>query len=468
MDSALSRRRFLSGAAIFGRARAVRAQDRRPNIIVLLTDDQRWDTLGCMGNGIIRTPNIDAMAAEGVVFTNQFVTTSICMTSRASIFSGLYLRTHQINDFQKPFGEEQYARTYPEILRRAGYRTGFIGKWGVGNQMPADRFDYFRGFPGQGHYFPERPDETLHLTQVMGDESLDFLRGSKPDRPFCLSVSFKAPHVQDEDPRQFLHSRATAELYRDVDIAVPKTADPRYIAMLPIEVQRSEARRRWAVRFSTPALYQQSVKSYYRLITEVDTVVGRIREQLERMRAADNTIILFTSDNGFYLAEHGLAGKWFMHEESIRVPLVVYDPRLESSRRGQRRNEMTLNIDVAPTLIHYAGAKAPPMQGRNLRPLVEQQKVAWRREWFYEHLFEHAWIPRTEGVRTTDRKYTRYLDTQPVFEELFDLRADPLEERNLIREAGQHAQAAELRELWKVWREALEGWRGDRAWQDPA
>ncbi len=460
----LPRRRFLYLAAVSPLAGAA---GRRPNLVVLITDDQRWDTLGCMGNRIIRTPNIDQMAAGGVVFTNHFVTTSICMSSRASLFTGLYLRSHKINDFETDFSEAQYRRIYPEILRRAGYRTGFIGKWGVGNRMPADRFDYFRGFPGQGHYFPKRPDESIHLTELMGDQAVEFLRGSTPTQPFCLSVSFKAPHVQDEDPRQFLHSRATAHLYRGVEIPVPKTAEVRYIEILPLEVQRSEARRRWAVRFSTPPLYQESVKAYYRLITEVDTVVGRIREQLEKMGAADSTVILFTSDNGFYLGEHGLAGKWFMHEESIRVPLVVYDPRLERSRRGTRRSEMTLNIDLAPTILSLAGAAAPPMQGRDLTPLIGGRSVKWRTEWFYEHLFAHAWIPRTEGVRTTEWKYTRYLDTQPLFEELYELRNDPLEERNLAREGGRPDQLAYFRERWKLWREALEAWPGDRPWNDP-
>lgn len=462
----ISRRSVLLAAA--AAPRITFASQNRPNLIVLLTDDQRWDTLGCMGNRIIQTPNLDAMARGGVVFTNHFVTTSICMSSRASILTGLYLRTHRINRFDTPFTEEQYARTYPELLRRAGYRTGFIGKWGVGNRLPADRFDYFRGFAGQGHYFPKRPDESVHLTEVMGDQALEFLRGCSPRQPFCLSVSFKAPHVQDEDPRQFLHSRATASLYREVEVPVPKTADPRYIAMLPLEIQRSEARRRWAVRFSTPALYQESVRGYYRLITEVDTVAGRIREALEKMGAAESTVILFTSDNGFYLSEHGLAGKWFMHEESIRVPMIVYDPRLDPRRRGRRISEMTLNIDIGPTLLSYAGVPPPPMQGRDLRPLIEGQRVPWRTEWFYEHLFEHAWIPRTEGVRTSEGKYTRYLDTQPLFEELFHLGRDPYEERNLIGEPAWQARARELRERWWIWREALENWKPDRAWHDPA
>ncbi len=461
-----TRRRFLRNAGVvFGTLPLIRAAASRPNLILLLTDDQRWDALGCMGNRIIKTPNIDEMAGQGVIFTNNFVTTSICMSSRASIFTGVYLRNHKINDFRTPFTKEQYGRTYPVLLRQAGYRTGFIGKWGVGNEMPEDQFDYFAGFPGQGHYFPKRPDKSVHLTEVMGEQAAEFLRGCSARQPFCLSVSFKAPHVQDEDPQQFLYSPKSAELYKDVEIPVPKTADPRYLRKLPLEIQRSEARRRWAVRFGTPELYQESVKSYYRLITEVDTVVGRIREQLRRMKADGDTVVVYSADNGFYLGEHGLAGKWFMHEESIRVPLIVYDPRLPASRQGQRLSQMTLNIDIAPTLLSLAGVARPNMQGRDVTPLLRGESVPWRREWFYEHLFEHAWIPRTEGVRTETWKYTRYLDTEPVFEELFDLAQDPLEERNLAGDNREQLEA--LRGRRRAWREALESWDRSKPWRDP-
>jgi len=468
----LTRRRFLYQASLPAACSLplhARQRAERPNIIFFLTDDQRWDTLGCMGNPVIQTPNVDALAAKGVIFTNNFVTTSICMSSRASIFTGLYLRSHKINSFDTDFTPEQLARTYPLLLRQAGYRTGFIGKWGVGRTMPARDFDYFRGFPGQGRYFPKYPDTSVHLTELMGDQAIEFLRGCSPRQPFCLSISFKAPHVQDEDPRQFLYSPKSEHLYRDVEIPEPPTADPRFISMLPIEVQRSEARRRWAVRFSTPELYELSVKGYYRLITEVDTVVGRVVEQLERMKVADDTVIFFTSDNGFYLGEHGLAGKWFMHEESIRTPLVIYDPHLPRHLRGRKIPQMALNIDYAPTILDYAGVPNPPfMQGRSLIPLLYGKEVPWRQEWFYEHLYEHAWIPRTEGVRTQTWKYTRYLDTQSVFEELFHLDKDPREEHNLAREERYQDRLEAMRERWRIWREALENWKGDRPWQDPA
>jgi arylsulfatase A-like enzyme len=468
-----SRRRFLSAGAgaLLAARQTARAQrsNQRLNLIFLLTDDQRWDTLGCMGNPIIRTPNVDQMAASGVIFSNNFVTTSICMTSRASFFTGLYARSHKINSFQQSFTADQYSRIYPVVLRAAGYRTGFIGKWGVGNVMPRERFDYFEGFPGQGQYFVKQNGKTIHLTELMGNQSIEFLRGSSPDKPFCLSVSFKAPHVQDQDPRQFLYDPAHADWYKDVKIPIPETADPRYISMLPVEVQRSENRRRWAVRFGTPELYQESVKSYYRLITEVDIVVGRIREELKRMNADDNTVIIYTGDNGFYLAEHGLAGKWLMHEESLRTPLVVYDPRLPAAQRGKRRSEMALNIDIAPTLLDCAGVKAPAMQGRNLYPLIEGKSVPWRKEWFYEHLFDNrGWIPPTEGIRNERWKYTRYIDTHPLFEELFDLENDLHEERNLAKDPRQRAKLEEMRERWKLWRSRLEAWRPGDTWRDPA
>jgi len=467
-QQACSRRQFLAVAG--ASPLAAQKRDERPNIILLVTDDQRWDSLGCMGNPIIRTPNIDKMAADGVMFTNNFVTTSICMTSRASIFTGLYARTHQINDFQQPFSEEAYARTYPAVLRAAGYRIGFIGKWGIGGKLPTDRFDYFEGFPGQGHYFPKEAGGNKHLTELMGDQSIEFLRGSTNARPFCLSVSFKAPHVQDEDPRQFLHAPASAKLYKDVQIPLPRKADPRFISEMPVEVQRSENRRRWAVRFGTPELYQESVKAYYRLITEVDTVAGRIREELRRMNADANTVILYTSDNGFYLGERGLAGKWLMHEESIRTPMIIHDPRLPAAARGRRVAEMALNIDLAPTLWHLAGiSQPPPTQGRNLYPLVEGHKTAWRKEWFYEHHYDNrGWIPPTEGVRGERWKYTRYLDTSPVFEELFDLETDPHEERNLARQAAHSARLEEMRGRWQSWRKHLEAWKPGMSWREPA
>jgi len=454
----VSRRTFLRSAALAagtvaaartsGRAADAPAAPTRPNIVFLLTDDHRWDALGCMGNPVIRTPNVDALAAAGVVFSNMFVTTSICCTSRASIFTGQYARRHGVHGFNTPFTPEQFADTYHQVLRRAGYHVGFIGKYGVGDNAPPspEAFDYWKGFPGQGHYWPKDLGREVHLTDLMAEQAAEFLRAAPAGRPFCLSVSFKAPHCQDGDPRQFLYAPKYENLYADVAVPVPPTADPKYFEALPDYVRESEARRRWQIRFSSPDLYQQMVKGYFRLVTGVDDAVATIVAALKEKGAAGSTVIILTGDNGFYLGEHGLAGKWFMHEESIRVPLVVYDPRLPASLRGRRRREMALNIDLAPTMLALAGAAVPPRtQGCDLGPLLRGQSPAWREDWFYEHLFPNRIIPKSEGVRTRRWSYWTYLEQDHQAEWLYDIENDPRQVRNLAADPASASVLADLR-----------------------
>jgi arylsulfatase A-like enzyme len=426
---------------------------KRPNIVFLLTDDQRWDTLGCMGNRIVQTPNIDRLASQGVVFDHCFVTTAICMTSRASIFTGQYAARHGICDFQTSLTAAQLAETYPAQLKKAGYHIGFIGKWGVGTP-PRDLFDYDKGFPGQGKYFQKIGGKTVHLNELMGDQATEFLGQTPKDQPFCLSVSFKAPHVQDNDPRQFLYEPRLESLYQGATIPAAPLSDPAFFDALPEFYRTSENRVRWQLRFATPEMYQRSVKAYYRLISGVDDVVGRIVQKLRETGAADNTIIIYIGDNGFYLGERGLAGKWFAHEVSIRVPLVVYDPRLASEQRGKHCDATVLNIDMAPTMLAMAGLDAPAaMQGKSLMPLVHGEKPEWRTEFFYEHLFRHPKIPRSEGVRDERYKYIRYLDINPPCEELYDLKADPEEAHNLAGCTVHAASLQRMRQKWEQWRE---------------
>ncbi len=417
----------------------------QPNIIFLLTDDQRWDTMGCAGNPIIHTPNMDDLARNGVRFTNAFVTTSICASSRASIFAGQWTRRHGVNDFKTPFTEAALAQTYPMLLRQAGYRIGFIGKYGVGRDLPVDKYDYWRGFAGQGKY--EHKDENgnyKHLTQIMGEQAIEFVHGCSQDQPFCLSVSFKAPHVQDSDPRQFIYDLAYKNMYENVTIPAPRTANPYYFEALPEFLQTSEARRRWDIRFSTPGKFQESVKSYYRLITGVDFVIGKIRQELKRLNFADNTVIIFSGDNGFYLGEHGLAGKWFPHEESIRVPLIVFDPRRDKKLQGVTVEQMALNVDITPTILELAAVKVPEqMQGRSLVPLLAGQKPKWRTEFFYEHPFEHKTIAKSEALRTQRWKYARYIGFD--YEELYDLKTDPHEKTNLAKDKKYQETLESLR-----------------------
>ncbi len=442
-----------------------------PNIIFLLADDLRWDGLGCMGNSVVQTPRIDGLSANGVTFTNCFCTTPICAVSRASFFTGLYARSHGIHGFGKPLPPEIEPHSYPALLRTAGYRTGFIGKWGLGGELPKDQFDFFSGFLGQGWYFNHGDGKNKHLTTLMGDDAVRFIDESGSSQPFCLSVSFKAPHVQDQDSKQFLYNPIYQDLFRDVNVPFPKTGTDEYFQMLPPWLQTSEGRVRWEKRFATPHLFQESAKSYFRLIAGVDAAVGRIIDRLKERGLQDNTVIIFTSDNGFYLGEHGLAGKWFMHEESVRLPLIVYDPRMPAERKGQREAGMALNIDISPTILSAAGIEIPPwLQGRDLFPLVRGERIPWRKEWFFEHLFEHPRIPRSEGVYGNPWKYTRYIDQDPDYEMLFNIENDALEEHDLARDAKCQDRLQSMRARTELWIETLHKWRPepDFTWVDPS
>jgi arylsulfatase A-like enzyme len=465
----ISRRSFLAGLPAV--PSLARAQSRRPpNILFFLTDDQRWDAAGFMGNTILRTPHMDRLARAGTVFTNNFVTTSICMTSRASILTGLYARAHGCNDFKNPLTDGLYRGSFPGVLRAAGYRTGYCGKWGVGPENQEQRYDYFRAFRGQGDLMVTSGGKTVGSPVVLAEQAAEFLRGCPASQPFCMQVAFNSPHAQDNAPWQYLYEKRFEEMYRDARVAVPDTAAPAYWSRFPQGVQRSEMRRRWAIRFATPEVYQETVRRYYRLIASIDEAMGSILGELASRGLDDNTVVVFTSDNGYYLGEYAFADKWLMHEPSIRTPMVVYDPRAAGAARGRRLDAMTLNIDIAPTLIDLAGAAAPPsMQGRSLGPLLRGESTAWRRDWFYEHLYRYnGWIPATEGVRTSRWKYTRYIDEDPLFEELFDLDRDPLEKSNLAGSREHAGMLARLRARRETWLGRLGEWRQGERWSEPA
>ena len=415
---------------------------RQPNIIFLLTDDQRWDALGAMGNEQILTPNLDLLAGQGILFKNAYVTTPICAVSRASFFSGQYARRHGIHGFSTMFSDSTWQDCYPEVMRKAGYQNAFIGKFGVGRPetMPASSFEYWRGIPWQPHY--EQTDENgdpIHLTKLLGMQCDTFLRQRDANRPFCLSVSFKAPHVQDTDPRQFIIDSAYADILQDVDIPPPADPDayPAFFA------DTNEARLRWHMRFSDEEHHERSVKDYYRLIYGVDQVLGDIRKTLRELDIENETIIIFTSDNGFFLGEKGLAGKWYAYEPSIRIPMIIYDP----DATPQIREEMVLNIDIAPTMLTLAGITPPDvMQGRTLTDLYRDEKTnAWRDEFLFEHLFKHSRIPQSEGIIRQDSKYVRYPDLG--YTEVYDLKNDPREMQNLWKSLNDSEQKSWITQL---------------------
>lgn len=387
----------------------------KPNIVFLLTDDQRWDTLGIMGNTIIKMPNLDALATEGMLFNNAYVTTSICCVSRASILSGQYESKHGINDFNTSFTKEAFSNTYPVLLRKNGYKTGFIGKFGIGNpkDQPAEAFDYWAGTPlHQPNYENKNKNGNyIHYTDLISQCIKEFLNQIE-QQPFCFSVSFKSPpHSQDGDTRQFVPNPKYSNLYEDITIPPPKTANPKYWESFPDFFRTDEniAHERWKLRFKTPEKYQESVKNYYRLITGVDDAVGQLIEKLKVNGLDKNTIIIFMSDNGFYLGEHGLARKWFGHEESIRVPLSIHDPRKIIDKSFTAN--IGLNIDIAPTILGFAGIDTPNgMQGKNLSR-SETTLNGSRTGFFYKHTFLGSpKLPKVEGVVSTTTKYMKYIE----------------------------------------------------------
>jgi arylsulfatase A-like enzyme len=451
--SKLTRRGFLGsaaaglGALALGRGCAPRTgMPARPNFLFVVTDDQRFDTLGCAGNRIIRTPNVDGLAAEGIRFDRAFVTTPICAASRASILTGAYERTHTYTFTKPPLGRAFIDISFPMRLRRAGYRTGFVGKFGVAvdKDVPAEMFDFSR-FDGLPHVQTVDGVER-HMTEVEGEAAVEFLRGVEPGRPFCLVWCPWAPHADDGDPKQYFWPPAVDGLYRDVVIPVPEMAAPEFYDAQPPFLKNTMNRTRWGWRFDTPEKYQAMVKGYYRMISGVDLVLGRIRDELARLGLDGMTVIVYTSDNGYFLGERGYADKWLMYEPSIRVPLVVYDPRAPRADRGLVRRDMVLNVDLGPTLMDLAGVTIPSRaQGRSLKPLLGRKKPDWRNEIFCEELWDHPEIPRSECVRTERWKYVQY-PAHPEYVELFDLASDPDEKRNLAGDPGQARVLAELRE----------------------
>ncbi len=411
----------------------VNAAPQRPNIIILLTDDHRWDAVGFNGNNIIQTPNLDRLAHHGIVFNNACVVSSICCSSRASILSGQYLAKHGISTFDIDFTPGQLRNTYPLILREAGYQIGFIGKYGVGLQHPDSLYDFWECPPTyQPDYeSSDKNGNPIHHTDLVAIQIHDAIsQFSASEKPFCLSVSFKAPHCQDGDPRQFIYHPRYESLYENVTFPRGETAKPMYWDYFPEYFkENNEGRARWSLRFDTEEKFQHMVKSYYRLITHVDDVVGAMVQQLNELGFDENTVILFMGDNGFFLGEHGLAGKWFPYEESIRIPMMIYDPRV---RGGKSMDELVLNIDVAPTILRYAGLPVPPvMQGEPLQDLLMPGKKEWRSCFYYEFRFP-PFPQQCEALVTERYKYIVYPESHPLFEEIYDLKKDPLETHNII------------------------------------
>jgi len=409
---------------------------KRPNIIFFLSDDHRNDLMGCAGHPILKTSTMDRLARQGVRFENMFVTTSICAASRASLFTGLYERTHKFTFRTPPIAAKYCDASYPASLREAGYRTGFVGKFGV--SVPRDRlakmFDYHRPL-GRNPYFKKLPDGSRrHVSEIIGDHAIEFLRQQKAGTPFCLSVSFNAPHAEDGDKENhYPWPRTVDGLYENLTVPPPHLSDPAVFESQPEFLKKSLNRQRWFWRWDTPEKYLKNVKGYFRMISGVDQVMGRVLDELKKLGLADNTVVIFSGDNGYYLGSRGFAGKWSHYEESLRVPLIICDPRLPQVQRGMVVQHTVLNVDIAPTIVALAGLVVPTLhQGRSLTPLVQGKAVPdWRTDFFCEHLFDHGAIPKWEGVRAQQWVYARYFEQSPPYEFLHDLKADPGQLKNL-------------------------------------
>ncbi len=428
----------------------------RPNIIFILTDDQRYDAMGAMGNSLIHTPNMDRLANAGILFKNSYVTTSICCVSRASILTGQYQSRHHINDFTTNLTAHALANTYPALLKNAGYTLGFIGKFGVGNKPPDSLFDLFvnteAGEKSQPDYITiDKNGNKIHDTDTIGHSIQIFLDRYGNSRPFCLSVSFKAPHEQDGDPPTYIIQPRYKDLYTDVSIPYPVTAAPKYWDQLPdfLRTDSNFGRSRWRGLFGTPALYQENVKNYYRLITGVDGVVGELIKRLAALGITKNTIIILMGDNGMFLGEHGMEGKWYGYEESIRVPLFIYDPLLPDKLNQYKARQISLNIDIAPTILAMAHVPVPPgMQGIDLASILEN-KIPERKEFLYQHYFLGSpHIPKEEGIVTKRFKYMNFIEHQ--YEELYDIENDPHETTNLVNDPHYKATLQVLRKKFSA------------------
>lgn len=457
-------RRVSMAVALFGalglspgdRARAAPLATVPLNVVLVVIDDIRWDSIGAAGNQVVRTPHIDRLAAEGVRFEQARVTTSICMVSRATMLTGQYMSRHGITTFGTALTPAAFAGTYPGVLRRAGYWTGYVGKYDVGRPR-ADDYDVLRAYHGT-HWITEPDGSRVHVTEKNARDSLGFLRTRPKHQPFVLTVGFFAPHAEDNAPQQYLPQDWSARGYQGVTIPPALHADARYHQALPpfLSNEANEGRVRYHWRFDTAESYQAYMTRYYRLVTEVDEAIGRLVDELKLQNVYERTLIVVVGDNGYFHGDRGLADKWYPYEESIRIPLVVRDPRLPAARRGLSRQELALNLDVAPTIVAAAGRQVPrAMQGRDLAPLyLRDRPPAWRDEFFYEHptVTRRERIPSSQAVVRRDWKYVEWPEYD--YRQLFDLRLDPDEAQNLVDEPRHQRDGARLARSLSRWRAA--------------
>jgi arylsulfatase A-like enzyme len=427
------------------------AAERKPNFLFVYTDDHRWDAMGVVQREQgerarfpwFKSPNMDRLAAEGLRFRNAFVTLSLCAPSRAAFLTGRYNHLNGITDNGTPFPTN--AVTHPMLLRAAGYRTAYIGKWHMGNQRgQRPGFDYSASFIAHGRY-QDCPVEINGvstptkgwLDDVSTDFAIEWMKQNR-DHPFSMVVGYKSPH----SPRggKNLPERLR-NLYAD------KTSRPTPNCGVPAIFQKPDPKTgQHASGLADNAIHLD----YLRHVAGVDDNIGRLLGALDELGLAEDTVVVYTSDNGYYLGEHCSGDKRSLYEESIRVPMLVRYPRLFG--KGRIVDELVLNIDFAPSFLELAGVPVPKdMQGASWKELASGRKPAhWRQSFIAQYYKELGNVPTLFGVRTTTHKLVNY-PNHPEWTEVFDLAADPYEIKNLASDVALTAKLeAELDRLMKT------------------
>jgi arylsulfatase A-like enzyme len=429
----------------------------RPNFVFIYTDDQRWDALGVVQREQgekarfpwFESPNLDRLATEGIRFRNAFVVSSLCSPSRAAFLTGRYNHANGVANNHTPFPTDN--PTWSALLRDAGYSTGYVGKFHHG-QMRGNRpgFEYSASFIGQGRY-TDCPFEVNGQTQpttgwvddVSTDFAINFLKQNR-EKPFALVVGYKSAHGPFDPPPRLADKYLGKESKSVPNMGIPAVYSGKFSAG---EKAKPATPKKKAKQEKAKASGRTMHQGYFGCLTAIDENVGRILSALDELKLTHNTMVVFSSDNGFYLGEHNLGDKRSAYDESLRIPLLVRWPALGDQARGKLIDHMALNIDLAPTLLDLAGVKVPDsMQGRSWRPLLEGNAAAanWRTAYFYEYFFERNYaIPTVLAVRTDKAKLIKY-PGHDDWTELFDLAADPYETKNLVADPASKDLLAEL------------------------
>ena len=446
------------------------ANDARPNIVFLLTDDQSTYSVGCYGNPDVKTPNMDALAADGMVFDRHYDTTAICMASRANIMTGKYEYKTGCNFEHGPLRKDLWRQSYPMLLRDSGYLTAMAGKIGfevvpvVGQKsaLPDEDFDAWGAGPGQTSYqtaknrsMKKYADRYPHSTLSYAAFAEDFIASAaKSDKPFCLSISFKAPHRPDTPDKTF------DDVYAGKTFTKPANFGREYGQHFSLQSQQGRQFDRFH-SWNYSDKYDEVMRRYHQQIYAVDVALGRIRESLTKHGVAQNTVVIFTSDNGFLCGSHGYGSKVLPYEEASRVPLIMYDPRHANSGKNIRCGQLTGNIDFAPTILSLAGLEIPEeVDGRSLTPLYDDPEqpihnsLALINVWGPEKVHSLAVVTRT-------MKYVYWPYDKNEFrptEELYDLATDPLELKNI---ADDQERDTDLRKMRAMYDSAVARWKAD-------